>query len=177
MLTREQAIEEISAECDAGTWPEITADLDRLLDRHAIVDGAENPPANDDAALDWAAATVITYGTVVKVSERWWRCTKPGTTGATAPTWPELDGNLIDVTRSVADGTVRWSDNGSRWAPTWHLAAAIAAGWRTKAAKVAGDHTFAEDGQQFDKNAVHRHCLRMADQWRGKTLSTYQIEV
>jgi hypothetical protein len=56
--------------------------------------------------LTWAASTVFRRNQVIRVSAGdYYRCTIPGTTGATAPTWPN-DGT------AVIDGTITWSDLG-----------------------------------------------------------------
>lgn len=48
-------------------------------------------------------------------------------------------------------------------ATTRGLYAAAAQGWRSKAAKVAGDFGFSTDGNRFDRDQAYAHCMQMAD--------------
>jgi len=54
------------------------------------------------------------------------------------------------------------------WENTYALNAAAAEGWRWKAAKVAGDFKFTVDGNSYDRDQVHTHCLAMAAEFLSR---------
>jgi len=157
----------------------VAADTDPRLDAEAIndlmtvaarPDRAGNDPRCRVSVTARAASTRYAAGDVVRQAsdvERWWICQVPGTTGSTAPGWPVLTG-VPRGTAQVVDGTVVWIDAGSRWSPTWDLAAAAADGWEQKAAQVAHRFTFTADGQRFDRSQIHAMCLDMADRFRRR---------
>lgn len=62
-------------------------------------------------AATWAATTALAFGayvipTAAKLTGRRYRVTKPGTTGATEPTWSEVDGDTL------TSGTVTFEEAG-----------------------------------------------------------------
>lgn len=64
------------------------------------------------------------------------------------------------------------------WEPTWDLNAAAAAGWDTKAARVASNYRFEEDTQVFYREQVFTHCQKMAARYRrGMVQVPYGSEV
>ncbi len=161
----------------------VAASTDPVLDAAAIadllllarrVDASRNDPRNLTTAAARAASTRYEPGTLVRQeagSERWWICLIAGTTGTGAPSWPTLTG-VARYGVTVVDGTVTWQDAGSRWAPTWDLNAAAAAGWEQKAALVSGRFNFAADQQRFDRSQVHAMCLEQADRYRRRGAGT-----
>lgn len=155
----------------ADTEPTLDTDaINDLLRQAARVDPAGNDPRARVTADVHAPATLYAAGDIVRQeadAERWWVCVVAGVTGSAAPTWPVLDG-LPRESTVITDGTVIWMDAGSRWAPTWDLASAAAAGWEQKAAQVAHRFTFSADGQRFDRSQVHAMCLDMADRYRRR---------
>lgn len=150
-------------------------EVDTLLEDARRPDIAGNSPQNVTTVAEWAASTAILAGTVVVTTAgRYWRCRVPGTTGATEPTWPDLDGYAVSHS-PLTDGTVTWEDFGTTWAPTFDLSAAAAQGWRMKAGKAAGRFDFAEDGQQFSRSQVVAHCTAMAERYERRTAGSARI--
>lgn len=54
------------------------------------------------------------------------------------------------------------------WVPSYNLNLAAAEGWRQKAGKVAAKFRVQGGGQTLARDQVHRHCLRMAEQYEKK---------
>lgn len=68
---------------------------------------------------------------------------------------------------------------GVGWSETYDVNAAIAAVWRAKAGKVAGDYSFSADGASYNKGDVLAHCLEMETVYASKaqgSLGTIQID-
>lgn len=87
---------------------------------------------------------------------------------------PELSNDEVDQLMLLArrpdmDGRVDGDDG---WEPTWALGAAAAEGWRWKAGRVADRVDFAADGTRLSRSQMVAHCLRMADVYRGRQLTT-----
>jgi hypothetical protein len=84
---------------------------------HLPVDGVftYNPPATAIASPGliagepWAAQTVYASADQVLADGRAWKCTVPGTTGASEPTWPPTP--TTGSAPTVSDGTVIWTLN------------------------------------------------------------------
>lgn len=152
--------------------PALTAgELEQLLDLAKRPDRAGNLPTNlSTSASTWTAATMYQAGTVIKTGTtllRYWMVLIPGLSGTATPSWPDLAG-IPKSDTLVADNSVTWRDVGMEWAPTWDLNAAAAEGWRWKAAKVAGRHDFATDGQTFAAGDLQAHCLEQAAVFGGR---------
>lgn len=170
-----EAINQLRSMCAADSHPVLDDSAILLaLDAARRPDQAGNSPANTDQASAHAVATEFAAGAVIKVGTRWWRAVVTATTGATAPSWPDLDGYPARGSR-VVDGDMTWIDNGAEWAPTWSLRTAAAEVWARKAAVAAGDYDFGTDGQTFSRGQVIDHCLRMERRYRAG--SSRSIEV
>ena len=63
----------------------------------------------------------------------------------------------------------------ANWTPTWDLNIGAAEGWRWKAAKVAGNYGFSTDGQSFNREQVHDHCLRMSESFKRRITGTIHV--
>lgn len=149
-----------------------------LLAQAARRDFLENDPRNGTAAAH-ATGTLYAVNDIVQqaaLTERWWICEVPGTTGATAPTWPAFTYPAPASGSTVWDGTVVWRDAGSRWQPTYDLNAAAALGWEQKAAACSHRFNFSADSQRFDVSQIHAQCLTMADRFRNRGAFTIRIE-
>ena len=172
--------------CAADQDPALTvSDIGDILSMARRPDLAGNIPTNDADASTWAAATLITAGTVIRVDSdpaRYWRALNTGVTSATEPTWASLAGYLVGGSSpgyeqnrqpaTTVDGSVTWADAGGDWAPTWDMDAAAAEGWRTKAARAAGRFDFGEDGQQFSRSQVAAHCTAMAERYEKRAVGS-----
>lgn len=153
----------------------ILEEINALLEDSRRPDLAGNPPSNVTSADEWASATVVLAGTVVRTSSgRFLRCVIPGTTGTTEPSVLMLAG-YTRAGHTFYDGTVTWEDFGTTWAPTYDLDAAAARGWRMKAGKAAGRFDFAEDGQQFTRSQIVAHCHAMAEAFETGSAGTLSV--
>lgn len=147
-------------------------DLQSVLDESAVTDLAGNPASNNEDAGEWAASTAVLPGTVIAVDDRYWVCVIGGTTGSTEPSWPSLAGTAVDPQRIVADGGVRWADNGTTWAPSWNLTRAAMLGWERKAAVATSRYDFQTDDQRFSRAQVAASCREQADRYRRRLSAT-----
>lgn len=84
----------------------------------------------------------------------------------------QVDLLVVRARRSDSDGLVP-SDTG--WAGTYDLNAAAAEGWRWKAGKVAGDFTFASDGQSFNRADMVKACMDMAATYRNRVVGSIPL--
>lgn len=93
------------------------------------------------------------------------------TAAATAPelTDGDLDELVLVARRPDAEGRVDGDDG---WEPTWALGVAAAEGWRWKAGRVADRVDFSADGTRLSRSQLVDHCLRMADVYGRRRLST-----
>lgn len=57
------------------------------------------------------------------------------------------------------------------WTPTYDYAWAVAEGWKIKAAKVAGNYAFSDEGQSFQRDQVYQHCIQQEQAWRARCVS------
>ncbi|MEO6467497.1 MAG: hypothetical protein ABIP21_00245 [Acidimicrobiia bacterium] len=178
---------------DALTAPVLSVEeIDLLLDRARKPDRSGNGSTNRaGAASTWAASTVITVGTVVRIAStpaRYWRCVSGGVTAAVQPSWPVLgvcnDYGRTDAnypaswqpqSRQLVDGTVVWEDAGGEWAPTWDFDVAAYEGWRLKSGKLVGAFDFGEDMQTFTRSQMFAHCRAMADSFRRGGATTLNV--
>jgi hypothetical protein len=54
------------------------------------------------------------------------------------------------------------------WAGAWDLNAAAAEAWRLKAADAATSYSFTADGASYQRDAIFKHCLAMADHYAAR---------
>lgn len=150
---------------DYASDPVLSSDeITDLLAFAARPDAAGNDPRNASSATAWASATSYEVNDHIRPNPadgRYWRCVVAGVSGTTQPSWPDL-GGLARTTHRIIDGDVVWEDAGGPWQGTYDLNAAAAEGWRWKAGKCAGRFGFTTDGQSFQRQQVHAHCLEQA---------------
>ena len=141
----------------------LAAEITELLALAKRPDAAGNDPRNAAAATAWVSGAyeVNDHVRPNPATGRYFVCVVAGTSGAVQPTWPDLSG-LPRTANRVIDGGVVWEDAGSGWQGTYDLNAGAAEGWRWKAGKCAGRFGFMADGQSFQRQQVHAHCLEQA---------------
>lgn len=66
---------------------------------------------------------------------------------------------LVSIAKTTDPAGLESTDTG--WVPTWDLARAAKNGWEWKAASTTGHFNFGADGQSFDREQVHAHCIAM----------------
>lgn len=150
MSERDDAIAEVKANCEATSNPTLTdPEIGVLVDNQLI-------------AKTWAANTPFKYGDYIYPTVRnglKYRVTRPGTTGADEPSWPNADTTLIS-------GTVTLEFAGNELPSTYDIRAATIAGWRKKAGRAA---KFMKTGG-MDMSVIHDHCLNMVEEWSAVAL-------
>lgn len=78
------------------------------------------------------------------------------------PTLTTSELSLILSLSSIPDDNGLSPDDTS-WTPTYDINSAIVRGWKTKAAKVAGNYTFKDETLQLNREQIIKHCLQMAE--------------
>lgn len=126
--------------------------------------GYERTQADGDYAV-WAPSTDYALGKMVVPRRRTgevYVCQTAGTSGADDPAWPK-DG-------TVTDGTVVWAESDVIvWQPTYDLNFAAAEGWRWKAGKTTDHVTFGTQGDNYNAEQLHTHCMDMAKYYEART--------
>lgn len=186
MITAEQAIRQIRQLCAADTFPTLDGYvLEDLLERfrrpdfRGVLDvDVPNPDGSLRLAANgqydvWAPSTAYTSGKMVvpiRRNGRVYSCSTPGTSGADAPLWPTTRGG------TVTDGTVVWTETlAIVWQPAYDIFGAVAEGWRIKAGKVADKIDFMTQGDSYNGQQLHTHCLEMAKYYESKRVASLRI--
>lgn len=138
--------------------------------RRADSDGIE--PTHYD---EWATSAAYAVGDKVVPTVRnghvYEVTVTDGTSGTSEPNWPRTSGATV-----TADG-VTYAEAGTEWTGTYNLNAAAAEGWRWKAGKVAGDFTFASDGQSFNRADMVKACQMMAQTYRNRIAGSVPLNI
>lgn len=128
---------------------------------------------NDPTTYDeWTASTAYAVGDKVVPTVRnghVYEVTVAGTSDSSEPTWPTA------AVGTVVDGATFAEAGSDPWTGTYDLNAAAAEGWRWKAAKVAGDFTFASDGQSFNRADMAKACQQMARTYRDRVVGSIPL--
>lgn len=131
----------------------------------------------------WAAETIYKFDDIVVPTEdnrigRRFRCVTPGTSDTTEPDWTKfvtsvraiLNGFDIgnDASRSTVlqDGDVRWVDDGYE-TDLWNLEELAHDTWMAKASKASEFIRLNRGGNDYDWEAIYRHCIDMAGRFGG----------
>lgn len=91
---------------------------------------------------------------------------------APALTTAEVDDLVALAARPDIAGLLRGVTG---WIPTWDLTAAVAEGWRWKAAKAARDYDFSADGQTFARSQQRQAFLEMAGQYTDRRIRSVRM--
>lgn len=62
-----------------------------------------------------------------------------------------------------------------RWTPTFDLYAAVAEGWRWKAAKAAERFSFSADGASYNRDQIYTHCMEQAKRYSSRIIRTLDV--
>lgn len=162
----ESEIEQLSRLCAPEDEPRLSEDeLTDILGRHRRY-------------RVWTAATTYRIGQriVPTVPDgRLYRCVRPGTSGATEPSWPTarypyLNAEMyqsqlrgIRTTDGANDATAAvWEDAGPMPASQYDIKAAAHDAWEIKAARTAKLMDIASGPDRLNLSQQHKHCLAMA---------------
>ena len=143
----------------------IQADQDPLLSNDEV-ETLLFDHARDTGYVNWEPSTVYTVGQIVQPrvgNNHIYECTIAGTSDSSEPIFPDPPFS------TVVDGTtLTWREAGA--IISYNLNRAAAAGWRLKAAKVANRYDVDIDRyQKFMRSQLVKHCLKMAQQFSGRT--------
>jgi hypothetical protein len=185
-MTQDEARATLKRMVAADTFPTIDGpSIDDLLraarrpDRQGILD--VDVPAADGSTRTaaegkypvWQASHAYTAGEVVVPATRnghAYTVTTPGTSGTGEPYWGTDDGS------TTTDGGVTWTETTAVvWFPTYDLNAAAAEGWRWKAARTSDAVTFGTQGDNYNAEQLHTHCLDMARYYEGRVVRTIKV--
>mgnify|MGYP000961766324 CR=1 FL=1 len=155
MLTRTQAIQQLSSMVQSTEYPELNSDeLGTLIDTYK-------------RSNDWAASTLYVYGDVVQPvvkNGRLYECVQTGTSGATNvfPDYYTYGATGI----GFVDNTVMWVDAGTANVEIYDVRQAARAGWILKAAKVANLISSKDGSQDINLEALQKQFLVMSEKYR-----------
>lgn len=181
-MTQDEAREQLRRLVAADTFPTLDGfDLRDLLrnarrpDYRGVMDVDVPDPTGlprtieDGAYPVWEKSHAYTLDEAVVPITRTgclYLVTVAGTSGAEEPAWP--------LSGTITDGGVTWEQviNALVWMPTYDLFAAAAEGWRWKAGKVSDRITFGSQGDSYNAEQIHLHCLEMAKYYDSKAAPT-----
>lgn len=151
-MTQAEAVQYIRDRVNVAEYPVLT-DIDMVT----IV-------SNRLRYSTWAASTAYAYGArVVPVAPngRMYRCVRPGTSGATAPSWPEWPTSHMGYTLADGAGNLQWEDDGPA-ASAYNLRGMLYDAWMLKAGRASGDFDVRDRDADMRRSQVLDHCRRMA---------------
>lgn len=178
-MTEDEARDQLRRMVASETFPTLDgyelSDLLRLgrrPDKYGTLDtGVPFPDGTSRTEGDgnydvWAPSTAYAEGDMVVPRRRnghVYIVDTAGTSGTDDPAFP--------TSGTVTDGTVTWSEVPyvMVWQPTYDLNAAAAEGWRWKAGKTADRITFSSQGDNYNADQLHKHCLDMAKYYEGRS--------
>lgn len=114
-------------------------------------------------AATHATATAYGFGTKVFASVhngRLYRCITPGTSGATAPTWPTFQ--AARPGQQITDGTVVWQDAGPVSGERYDLNAAKRECWLWRAGQLAEKFDVSDPDANLKRSQQYEHAVAQA---------------
>lgn len=103
---------------------------------------------------------------------RWWLDTRVQVDAFPALTPAEIDRCAEAAKRADASGL---APGATGWTPTYDEAAAEAAAWEIKAAKVAADFSYSSDGVSVNRSEMFDHFTELADRARHRRGGTISL--
>lgn len=161
----------LALKCSTNQTPELTdPEIEILMREHEI-------------GSVWEAEKVYKFDDVVVPTEgkrigRRFRCVAPGTSGVTEPDWTWFIqgvrlifagadlGNNSSRSTTLHDEGALWVDDGSE-TDLWDLEDLANAAWLAKAGKAAELMRLNRGGNDYDLDAIFRHCVDMAGRFGG----------
>ena len=160
MMTRAEAIAEVSLFCDATAYPQLsTTEIGSALDsfeRFSI----------------WTAATAYAVGDrVVPVvpTGRVYECQVAGTSGASEPNFPVYSGYQYrgwSTEDGTSDPVLLWTDAGPANVERYDTRMVARQMWLIKASRVVGEIDAKEGASDVKLSQLKAHCLEMANRYR-----------
>ena len=131
----------------------------------------------------WVAETNYKFDDVVIPTSdnrtgRRFRCITPGIADTQEPDWSNFIGNVHNIISGVdlgndgsralvlQDGDARWVDDGAE-TDLWNLEELAHAAWMAKASKASEFIRLNRGGNDYDWEAIYRHCIDMAGRFGG----------
>jgi len=160
MMTRAEAIAQVSLFVDAQSYPQMsTTDIGSILDSYSRF-------------TTWAVSTVYSVGDRVVPSipnGRVYECRVAGTSGTTQPDYPVYPAYQFQCF-SIEDGAsnprLTWVDMGPANVERYDVRTATRQGWLIKASRCASDIDAKEGTSDVKLSQLKAHCLSMAERYR-----------
>lgn len=184
-MTEDEARDQLRRMVASDTFPTIDGqeltDLLRLARRPdwrgildvdvPLPDGATRTAAEGQYAI-WQPSHAYTAGqTVVPIRRNGhvYTVAIAGTSGTEPPLFP--------TSGTVTDGTVTWTETNTAvvWQPTYNLNSAAAEGWRWKAGRTADRISFGTQGDNYNAEQMHQHCVDMAKYYEGRVFQSVKV--
>lgn len=132
---------------------------------------------------EWKSETRFDFDDVViptadNRTGRKFRCVTPGVTDTEEPDWSTFQNNIRSIVQGMnlgpdgggsmvlQDGDVRWVDDGVM-TDLWNLEDLAHDAWLAKAAKASEMVRLNRGGNDYDWEAIYRHCVDMAGRFGG----------
>jgi hypothetical protein len=128
-----------------GTTPDLTKELDRILERHRTP--------------SWSGTLGVKYGARVLPAAgngHVYRAVRGGTTGGSEPAWPAGDYSR------VSDGTVIWEEDGRFVGSPYDVRGAIHEACQMKADKCSDRVDSSADGASYRESQTAEYWLKRA---------------
>ena len=160
MMTRAEAIAQVSMFVDAQSYPQMsTTEIGSILDSYSRF-------------TTWAVSTVYAVGDRVVPSipnGRVYECRVAGTSGTTQPDYPVYPAYQFQGF-SIEDGAsnprLTWVDMGPANVERYDVRTATRQGWLIKASRCASDIDAKEGTSDVKLSQLKAHCLSMAERYR-----------
>ena len=156
---RAQAYEELLLHAEPDCPPSIEGEEAAILERHM-------------RCGVWEPSTFYTYGDEVQIyprNGRRYMCVGSGTSGASAPEWPQVSGyNWPGFPGSrIADGSggVSWEDVGCDYDNVFDVRAAAHEAWTIKTARASHLITTSAGNARVEASALQEQCRARAKEF------------
>lgn len=160
MMTRAEAIAQVSLFADATSYPQLsTTEIGSILDSYSRFS-------------TWTASTTYAVGDRIVPTTpngRVYECRVAGTSGTNQPDFIDYPA-VYAIGWSVEDGTsdpvLLWVDQGPANVERYDVRTATRQAWLIKASRVVGDIDAKEGASDVKLSQLHQHCLTMSEKYR-----------
>ena len=160
MMTRAEAIAQVSLFVDAQSYPQMsTTDIGSILDSLSRFS-------------TWTASTAYSVGDRVVPTTpngRVYECRVAGTSATTEPEWAEYPGGQWkgwSVLDGTSDPVLMWVDMGPANVERYDVRTATRQAWFIKASRCASDIDAKEGTSDVKLSQLKAHCIEMAEKYR-----------
>ena len=160
MMTRAEAIAQVSLFCDATSYPQLsTTEIGSALDIYSRF-------------FTWTAATTYAVGDRVVPTTpngRVYECRVAGTSSSTQPEFPAYPAAQYkgwSIQDGTSDPVLTWVDMGSINVERYDVRTVARQMWMVKASRVVAEIDAKEGASDVKLSQLKSHCLEMADKYR-----------